>query len=138
MISFDKARERRKAKIEAREKNPGPLIYVVNCRHPISKWPTPNWHYVGRNMTGNPLYMGSSLGNTQGSLNAYKQWLWQKIQDKDSSQYQELLRILGYSLKLDGISLGCWCAPRRCHGDIVKAAVEWMWNQGVRPVDVSS
>jgi len=132
MISFDKLREKRQAKVEARKKNPGPLIYVVNCRDPIAKWPTPTWHYVGRNMH-DINYRGSALGNTQGDLHAYKQWLWRQMQDEDSTEYQELVRILGYSLKLDGISLGCWCAPRPCHGNIIKAAVEWMWDQGIRP-----
>ncbi|MEW6735459.1 MAG: DUF4326 domain-containing protein [Acidobacteriota bacterium] len=24
------------------------------------------------------------------------------------------------------MKLVCWCAPKQCHGDMVKAALEWM------------
>jgi hypothetical protein len=28
-------------------------------------------------------------------------------------------------LDLDGKTLGCFCKPKGCHGDIIKDAVEW-------------
>ena len=28
-------------------------------------------------------------------------------------------------LSLDGKTLGCWCKPLPCHGDVIVSAVEW-------------
>lgn len=58
-------------------------------------------------------------------LTQYKRWLWGKMQDPNSEQTQELRRI-GRLSNQGTVTLWCWCAPKPCHGDIVRNAVEWM------------
>lgn len=130
---------------EYRKPNERPVIEVTSAKIPISEREITEWHYIGRQMRGSVLYTGSALANPyrrgsgepQGAtIERYKRWLWEQMQER-STVYQELLQIMGYSLEGDGIALVCWCKhlgpDTPCHGDVVKAAVEWLWEQGVRP-----
>lgn len=145
-MDFDRLRQKTAEKVKARRADPKPLLFVVNCKTPMAKWPTSSWHYIGRKMKHSPVYVGSALANPyrlsgRGNDDAereaviadYRVWLWSRIQDETSDEYLELVKILRYSLSLDGCSLGCWCAPKRCHGEIIIDAVNWLWSQGVRP-----
>ncbi len=86
--------------------------------------------YIGRAMPGLP---GSVLGNPfkigrdgtrEESLVKYRRWLWEQINLKNEV-YLELRRIAELTAHGD-IALLCWCAPKPCHAEIVKRAVEWM------------
>ena len=140
-FDFAKMTEKREAEIAARRADPKPLIYIVNCKVPISSWPNSDWHYVGRSMGASPIYRGSPLANPyhqrehgrEEAVELYRKWLWKKVQAEDGPVMRELMEILEYSLSRKGISLGCWCAPRPCHAEVIKRCVEWMWSEGVRP-----
>lgn len=86
--------------------------------------------YIGRSMPGLP---GSVLGNPfkigrdgarEDALVRYRRWLWEQIALKNEV-YFELRRIADLAAHGD-IALLCWCAPKPCHAEIVKRAVEWM------------
>ena len=91
-------------------------------------------YYIGRAM---PNRKGSPLGNpfkvkphgpyptAQSTLNDYKKHLWKLIKDTSSPAFLELVRLLD-NAKHEPVNLGCWCAPGRCHGEIVKAAIEYL------------
>lgn len=142
MIDFNELRKRMKDKEEARKPNPGPLLYVVNVRLPSSTWPTFNWHYVGRKMGHSLIYRGSSLGNPYhlgrgddrgATIDKYTDWISDHLVKRSGPQWDELVEILGFSLDVNGLCLGCWCHPEPCHADIIKLVVECMWETGVRP-----
>lgn len=59
------------------------------------------------------------------SIECYRKWLWGKIQGVDQA-------ILGALRELrEGDLLGCFCAPRACHLDVVIRAWAWCKNNGL-------
>lgn len=76
--------------------------------------------YIGRGSPlGNLMPINEATGHTRDFvIEWYRQWLWEQIKTEKISKE--------YLLSLDGKRLGCFCAPKRCHGDIIKAAVEWL------------
>ena len=85
--------------------------------------------YIGRQM---PNRLGSPLGNPfrpksnsdddlVACLDQYRRWLGKQSVYSDACK--ELLRLV--ALAKDGpLVLWCWCAPKTCHGDVVKAIIE--------------
>lgn len=105
---------------------------VVNVKHEKCT------HYIGRAAYGHPA---SALGNPfklqpgeerGATLERYKKWLWQKIQEGDEAVLDELRDIADAVLESqEEVKLGCWCKPHPCHGDIVLACVEWGLREGL-------
>lgn len=63
--------------------------------------------YIGRpSKWGNP-YMVGRHGTREQCITLYEQWL---------REQDELIASLD---ELRGLVLGCWCAPRACHGDLL-------------------
>jgi len=63
--------------------------------------------YIGRpSKWGNPFVIGRD-GTREQVIARYEQWLLEQ---------PELVAALG---ELAGKTLGCWCAPRACHGDVL-------------------
>ena len=122
----DYCREHRPQEADALSKR----IIVVNYKHDRE-----GVIYIGRAM---PRYglPGSDLGNPYRAgvdadpLRLYKRWLWSRIQGRTQA-FVELCRIKDLVLAGQTIKLACWCAPLDCHGNIVKAAIEWMIKEGV-------
>jgi hypothetical protein len=74
---------------------------VVHCRR--NSYDT----YIGRpSKWGNPFQIGRD-GDRDEVIEKYRQWLMGRA---------DLLEQLS---ELKGKVLGCWCAPRRCHGEIL-------------------
>lgn len=64
--------------------------------------------YIGRpSRWGNPFVLGIH-GNRAEVLQKYREWL---------GLHPELVRD---ARSLRGLTLGCWCAPLPCHGDILR------------------
>lgn len=94
--------------------------------------------YIGRPGKGR---LGSALANPYKLQNPqndaeraeviakYRQWLWSRIQCGDSAVMAELAVLSDQAIAGD-VHLLCFCAPRQCHGDVVKACLEWMISQG--------
>ena len=75
--------------------------------------------YIGRGTPlGNPyrMYKEEERDIVCG---AYEDWLVERIKAKDLSVIQELDKLLELAKQGD-LVLGCFCAPRRCHGDTIK------------------
>jgi hypothetical protein len=63
--------------------------------------------YIGRpSKWGNPFVIGKD-GDRETVVRKYREWLMKK---------PELLKELP---ELKGKTLGCWCHPQACHGDIL-------------------
>lgn len=82
--------------------------------------------YIGRagrgqsSSWGNPFVIGQH-GTRAQVIELFKQQLWQRIKSGQIS-LEELAA-------LDGKTLGCFCKPAACHGDVIAAAVEWAIKQ---------
>lgn len=83
--------------------------------------------FIGRpSILGNPF---SHLENVSGNVtkvesrekavSRYADWLDEKINSKDPEVCKELNRLLTAALR-GPIKLVCYCAPKPCHGDIIR------------------
>jgi hypothetical protein len=62
-------------------------------------------------------------------IKKYRCWLWGQMQDPDSPASIALDKLANLEGNLE---LACFCAPKACHGDIVKAAIEWLRKEAYR------
>lgn len=89
--------------------------------------------YIGRAMPGRP---GSPLGNPfkikreserPEALQRYREWLDEQM-ESDTEARREIYRIADlatcWDLAPSDFALVCWCAPKQCHGDVIKEVVE--------------
>ncbi|MCC6742846.1 MAG: DUF4326 domain-containing protein [Acidobacteria bacterium] len=75
--------------------------------------------YVGRpSPLGNPFAMRDE-SQRDGVVDAYAQWLQERMQE-NGPQRAEIERL---AASLDG-TLVCWCAPLRCHADVISEWIE--------------
>ena len=72
-----------------------------------------------RTQWGNPFKLVNQDDEQERAevLDEYRVWLWNEIR-----RGRWTLRELS---ELSGKTLGCWCAPRCCHGDVLGKAAEW-------------
>lgn len=71
---------------------------------------------------GNPFPMNLESERAE-VIAKYKLHLWHALQDPKSDLGKQV-RLLA-AAKHD-LVLCCWCAPLPCHGDVLKAAIEWL------------
>ena len=90
--------------------------------------------YMGRpmkkfNLQGsklaNPFPLNKEGSNRDEVIDKYRVWLWEQIRD-GKIIVQDLL-------DLDGKDLVCFCSPKRCHCDVILAAIEWAKKQKRTP-----
>ena len=83
-----------------------PKTRVVHCKK------EPYDIYIGRpSKWGNPYMLGRD-GTREEVIQKYREWLMQQ---------PDLLSDL---LQLKGKTLGCWCKPQACHGDIIVELID--------------
>ena len=66
------------------------------------------------------------------NLAQYKRLIWQSIQAQAGAPYIKLCKLRDRLLRGEDLLLLCWCkesGSEPCHGEIVKAALEWMCLQ---------
>lgn len=90
----------------------------------VNKYKEPYDIYIGRgSIWGNPY---SHLDGTKAlykvptreeSIEMYRSHLWSEIKS-NRIKVEDLIA-------LDGKTLGCFCKPKSCHGDIIALAVKW-------------
>ena len=74
--------------------------------------------YIGRGGPwGNPYIIGTH-GTRAEVIAQYRAHLWKRIQ-------RERAALILALAKLDGATLGCYCAPQPCHGDVLARAIAW-------------
>ncbi len=104
-------------------------IIAVNVRH---EQPA-GMVYVGRECYG---FKGSVLANpfkrrarqAPGStLDDYRAWL--RAEWKRGGAVRQELERLADLAAAGNLTLGCWCKPDPCHGDVVKEAIEGILRQ---------
>jgi hypothetical protein len=79
--------------------------------------------YIGRGSPlGNPFVMSSEIERDH-VCDLYEDWLKARIEERDPKVIDALNHIAIKSRKED-VTLGCFCAPKRCHGDTIKRVIE--------------
>ena len=82
------------------------ITRVVNCKKDDFDV------YIGRpGKWGNPFEIGRD-GSREDVIRKYREWIMGK---------EELLADVK---ELKGKTLGCWCAPKACHGDVLAELAE--------------
>jgi len=76
--------------------------------------------YIGRPSNwGNPFVIGRD-GTREEVIAKYRNALWNKIKQNPELESQ--------LAALHGKTLGCYCAPHACHGDVLVAAANYFHN----------
>lgn len=85
----------------------------------VNKFKEPYDIYIGRgSVWGNPFSIDEKNGETREVvIEKYRQHLYQQLLKGEITVKQ--------LLALDGKTLGCFCKPKACHGDVIARAVEW-------------
>lgn len=81
--------------------------------------------YIGRGSPlGNPFVMkDQSQAERDRVCDEYEAWLRAQIKAHNEVVTKEIRRIKEISREHD-VTLGCFCAPKRCHGDFIKYVLE--------------
>ena len=96
-------------------------IRICNLRNqrPVEPWQVK----VDRtSILGNPFYM-SGESQRAAVCDKYAEYFEKKFREDEAfkNELRRLYRILKHYGKLE---LFCWCAPRRCHAETIKAFLE--------------
>ena len=89
--------------------------------------------YIGRSGNGyksplgNPFHIGRD-GSREEVVVKYRIWLWERIQQNDVIVINELKKIAYYA-PTNEVILVCFCAPEKCHGEVIIKCIEWMLTQ---------
>lgn len=95
------------------------MIKVVNKR---THTPSNDDVHIGRpSVLGNPFPMSNESERLE-VVEKYREWLRTQYRSSNPAKF-ELLRLAKLS-KTQDINLVCYCAPKACHGDVVKYAIE--------------
>lgn len=96
----------------------------------VNKYHTSEGEYIGRGTPlGNPFsHMTGTkaqviVATREEAVGKYKEWLSRKIRAKDPEILAELNRLLVLARRGD-LKLKCFCAPKDCHGDVIKEFLE--------------
>jgi Domain of unknown function (DUF4326) len=99
---------------------------VVHCKRSgydvyIGRGKCPRTGEPGR--WGNPFRIGRD-GDRDEVIERYRRWLWAEIKAGRVD--------LAELASLHGKTLGCWCAPRACHGEVLEEAAFWALREQAR------
>jgi len=118
-------------------------IRVVNRKH-FEGSGGENEVYIGRatarikgSILGNPYRIGRD-GAREEVIEKYDRWLSREIAERGDA-YSELRRLAEIA-KTGELVLVCWCAPEKCHGEIIKSEIESinrLRNRGREAQDMS-
>lgn len=103
------------------------MIQVVN-KH-IHK-PTRNDFYIGRgSVLGNPYsHLPGTLATVvvesrEEAIEKYEHWIDQQMSNKNKDVIGALNAIATIVMQTGHVNLVCYCAPKSCHGDVIKEIV---------------
>ena len=81
------------------------------------------WICRGRSPLGNPFKMEKE-SDRHCVIQKYRVWFIEEFYNPDDTTVRnEFHRLVKIALKGD-LTLICWCAPKECHGDYLKEAIE--------------
>ena len=107
------------------------MIRVVNIRD----WFSVDMVYVGRKSR---KFKGSVLrndyrigrdGNREEVIKKYKKWVWKKYNEGGKVR-REIDRLVEKVINGEDVVLGCWCKPKKCHGDVLRDLIDFLVSKG--------
>jgi hypothetical protein len=99
------------------------MIKVINIRSYKGEY-----EYIGRpSVLGNP-FVAHGESERMTVIAQYRRWLWDEFR-KPGAVHDEIVRLFEISQHGD-LVLGCWCSPKPCHGEVIKALIEWLSGKG--------
>jgi Domain of unknown function (DUF4326) len=76
--------------------------------------------YVGRpSALGNPFKLEHE-SQRDAVIQQYETWLQDQIKARDARVCHELNRLYGIARDQGVLELTCWCAPKRCHANVIR------------------
>lgn len=102
------------------------MITVVNSRN------TGSGVYIGRpTVFGNPfthIKDRNTLAeficeSRDEAVDKYEEWFYKEL-GRNKQLEQELKNLIERYKRSGELYLRCWCAPKRCHGDVIKKYIE--------------
>lgn len=80
--------------------------------------------YCGRpTAVGNPFSI-KECGGRDAACDAYQEYFDKKVAAKDDVAFMDELRAIYRLARKGDVNLVCFCAPKRCHTETIKAFVE--------------
>ena len=73
---------------------------------------------------GNPFYMANESQRAN-VIAKYRVWL-DEHRKNASPIWAEVKQLAARAKAGEHLALECWCAPCACHGDVIKAAIEYI------------
>jgi hypothetical protein len=101
-----------------------PKIVVVNLRNDLLKLPT--IRIDRRTWLGNPFIIGKD-GDRDEVIEKFKIY-FDKFMLSEPNFKQEFYKLAEQYSRYEHIQLACWCSPQKCHGDILKQALEEIYR----------
>lgn len=100
------------------------MIKVVN------KYREPNHVYCGRGSAlGNPFPMNNEKDRDD-VCDKYEEYFNKQIEVGNVAMLSQL-KLIEDKAMVGDVNLGCFCAPKRCHCDTIKAYIEAKLSKGV-------
>jgi len=99
----------------------------------VVKKPT-HGEYIGRGSPlGNPFHLGHD-GDRDQVVDAFDHYIHTILNDHTHPQRpqitKELNRLLDIARRKGHVNLQCFCAPKRCHGDVIKEILDELLTDG--------
>lgn len=103
-------------------------IKVVNIKNHI---PTEYDFYIGRPTVLGNIYSHKKqsiadilVENRDIAIDKYKEYFYERIGCDDRDFIDELDKLYHFYKEHGKLNLCCWCAPKKCHGDVIKEYLE--------------
>lgn len=108
-----------------------PTITIGTLRGRLSTILPANQVYVGRPVGGrsgsplaNPFKMQSDDDSERDRvIQLYDTWLAKQIDQENEPVLLELQRLANLAEKNGRLELICWCAPKRCHAEVIRVGI---------------
>lgn len=95
----------------------------INNLKTRGKGVTNSGYFMGRpSALGNPFILFSERWRDK-VCDQYEVWLRKKIKDNDINVMTELEKLETQLFRTGKVELACFCAPKRCHAESVKAVL---------------
>lgn len=106
-------------------------VYIHNIRKYPVQDSLDDLYNVGRpSILGNPFTM-SQEEDRANVIERYKTWLDLQWINNNPEVRNELIKLAKILKEAHTIDLGCWCAPKPCHADVIAKALINILNQKI-------
>lgn len=89
-------------------------VLVCHCKK------STNTYYIGRPSALRNPYPLETERDRPKAISFFEAYFQDKIENNDRAIINALMEIHHIGLRQGYVRLGCWCAPKACHGDVIK------------------